>query len=521
MASLILLLEGSERYVYLLGKATLMVGREGPSDIQLSSQSISSNHASVVLEDDQLVLRDNGSDNGSYVNGEPITHQALRHHDLVRFGEYLFLVDLEDDSLTRNPSADARPNNQQPIKDKSSKFLAMADIDPTNPPQNVEGKALKRSQNMRLITTDSFTLDGQGGGAHSHSVAASLILILEGAPRYVYLLGKENLMIGRDTAAHVSLPSESISSDHASIVWEAGDFILDDKDSTNGSSVNGQSVRRQVLKHHDLVRFGEYLFLVSIKAAAIPETQTFSTQAKEEETPSRQAEKKITTVMDIAPPPKSKILIQAPLPRRRPSAIRLMLTQPVVKPKQAVVLRKAQESAGAQSPAASPQYAIKLSSFFLWVGGSVLLTIYGIFRFMPFDARDAIAMTDGFNRSPLRSLLKFAVVRDNASMANRIQLTKASRFSTQFAVPKMARVMGILKLEQKPAAALHVTATITPTRTDASSELTRTVKINPVDGSIELFSEKLKPGSYSLECFCEDANPADEISAVLTLTSYH
>jgi hypothetical protein len=99
MPSLILLVEGCDRQVYPLGRATLMVGRDTASDLQLPSTSISPNHASIIFEKGEFVLRDNGSPNGSFVNGEPVKRRILQHHDLIRFGEYSFLVDLEDDHL--------------------------------------------------------------------------------------------------------------------------------------------------------------------------------------------------------------------------------------------------------------------------------------------------------------------------------------------------------------------------------------------------------------------------------------
>lgn len=97
MASLILIVEGCERHAYPLGKATLLIGKEEGSDIQLPSEAISANHASIILEEGRFVLHDNGSGNGSFVNGEPAHQRPLEHKDLVRFGDYLFLVDLNSE----------------------------------------------------------------------------------------------------------------------------------------------------------------------------------------------------------------------------------------------------------------------------------------------------------------------------------------------------------------------------------------------------------------------------------------
>jgi predicted component of type VI protein secretion system len=97
MPRLILLMENCEPYVYPLGKATLMVGRNDASDLHLPDAAVSNNHASIVLDGKQFLLRDNGSTNGSFVNGEPVSRRILAHYDIIKFGLYRFLVDLKDE----------------------------------------------------------------------------------------------------------------------------------------------------------------------------------------------------------------------------------------------------------------------------------------------------------------------------------------------------------------------------------------------------------------------------------------
>jgi pSer/pThr/pTyr-binding forkhead associated (FHA) protein len=101
----------------------------------------------------------------------------------------------------------------------------------------------------------------------------ALILIHEGAKAQIYPLGKETLLIGREKDSDISLPSEYISSSHASIILENGEFVLHDDASANGSYVNGELVKQCVLKHLDLIRFGTYLFQVNFKEINQVESQ--------------------------------------------------------------------------------------------------------------------------------------------------------------------------------------------------------------------------------------------------------
>jgi hypothetical protein len=66
--------------------AKLTVGRLGDNDLQLDDASVSSRHAEIEAGDSP-VLRDLGSTNGTYLNGEQITGEhALAEGDEIYFG---------------------------------------------------------------------------------------------------------------------------------------------------------------------------------------------------------------------------------------------------------------------------------------------------------------------------------------------------------------------------------------------------------------------------------------------------
>jgi pSer/pThr/pTyr-binding forkhead associated (FHA) protein len=91
---LINITESGAREIIPLGKAMLLIGRTDEVNVTLESTDISRNHASIVKLGEHFCLRDNGSTNGSYVNGERVKFKQLEHHDIIRFGPYMFLVDL-------------------------------------------------------------------------------------------------------------------------------------------------------------------------------------------------------------------------------------------------------------------------------------------------------------------------------------------------------------------------------------------------------------------------------------------
>ena len=94
MALLICKNEGESARIVPLGNAILFIGRDPNSGIYIDTSEISRNHASISFVDGRYILRDNGSTNGSFLNGERVAEGVLAHGDEIRFGPYVFSVDL-------------------------------------------------------------------------------------------------------------------------------------------------------------------------------------------------------------------------------------------------------------------------------------------------------------------------------------------------------------------------------------------------------------------------------------------
>jgi len=70
----------------IVDKPCYKIGRRDTNDLKLAGSEVSREHAEIVQENGQYVLRDRGSTYGTYVNDAPVTEQALRHGDRVRLG---------------------------------------------------------------------------------------------------------------------------------------------------------------------------------------------------------------------------------------------------------------------------------------------------------------------------------------------------------------------------------------------------------------------------------------------------
>jgi len=69
-----------------IDKALFTIGRRTAADLQIISTDVSREHAEIVHDGDQYILRDRGSRYGTFVNGEPVTERALAFGDRIRLG---------------------------------------------------------------------------------------------------------------------------------------------------------------------------------------------------------------------------------------------------------------------------------------------------------------------------------------------------------------------------------------------------------------------------------------------------
>ncbi len=69
----------------------MTVGREAESDITIPLNSISRNHARIFPHNEEFIIEDLNSTNGTYVNGVRISRCVLRHNDLIRVGDATIL----------------------------------------------------------------------------------------------------------------------------------------------------------------------------------------------------------------------------------------------------------------------------------------------------------------------------------------------------------------------------------------------------------------------------------------------
>jgi diguanylate cyclase (GGDEF)-like protein len=98
-AYLIVLAGSSVGEMYKITSESTVIGRGQQADIQVIDEGISRRHAEIVHQGDTIVIRDLGSTNGTYCNGDKIGEHQLSDGDKIQVGSTTILKFTFHDSL--------------------------------------------------------------------------------------------------------------------------------------------------------------------------------------------------------------------------------------------------------------------------------------------------------------------------------------------------------------------------------------------------------------------------------------
>jgi len=87
---------------------------------------------------------------------------------------------------------------------------------------------------------------------------AKLILSMDNLVLKEIPLDKERVVIGRKPQNDIQIDNLAISGTHAVVVTILHDSFLEDLDSTNGTFVNGQQIKKHFLQNNDVIELGKY-----------------------------------------------------------------------------------------------------------------------------------------------------------------------------------------------------------------------------------------------------------------------
>jgi hypothetical protein len=93
MSKLVILNQGMTGRTFELNIERTTVGRVEDNTFQIADGSVSSHHAEIILRGSEILIRDLGSTNGTFINNEKITETVLKPGQTLRFGQVELKID--------------------------------------------------------------------------------------------------------------------------------------------------------------------------------------------------------------------------------------------------------------------------------------------------------------------------------------------------------------------------------------------------------------------------------------------
>ena len=232
-----------------VSSAGIWLGRDPSCDVVFESSAVmvSRRHAQIRFENDDFVIDDNKSFNGTLVNEQRVSAVTpLYHGDEIRLG-------IGGPVMRFNaPSRVAPEGSLMP----GQRSVSVA--------QQVSLASLAPASSKTMV----FRVE-QGPAATADGSQPQLLMSL--------VFGdKKELTIGRGDNNDIKLDGLQISTRHARLIRSGNDIVIDDLGSTNGVYINGVRVSRQAVGPDDSIHIGAFV----IRADAAGNVGVFDTRAK-------------------------------------------------------------------------------------------------------------------------------------------------------------------------------------------------------------------------------------------------
>ena len=106
--------------VFNIEELPVVIGRETSATLCIADASVSRRHSRIEKEDEQFVIEDLESLNGTFINDVPVKRRPLQHGDRVRIGDSLFIFLTHDADV--NASGEVRLDDGQIISGSTLQF---------------------------------------------------------------------------------------------------------------------------------------------------------------------------------------------------------------------------------------------------------------------------------------------------------------------------------------------------------------------------------------------------------------
>ncbi len=211
-----------------LRRDNTIIGRE-KNDIVVIDPEVSATHCQIQYMNNEYVIFDMNSSNGTYVNNDRIVKKKLNEGDVIQLGKTSFKFVLEDEKSVRHMPTIFRPSNNE----RSNSLVDTLIEHELKQPTKVQ---------MELYVT-------YGDGSKEK---------IE--------LRQDEVFIGRAASFGKFDQDSEISRKHSLIKKnDTGEIFIEDQGSTNGTFLNDEKIKgMHLVKAKDIIKIGKCKIKVKI-----------------------------------------------------------------------------------------------------------------------------------------------------------------------------------------------------------------------------------------------------------------
>ena len=209
---------------------SVSIGRDVENDITINNLAVSRFHAKIEKEDDRYILKDLGSSNGTFVNGNRIDSAEIIPGDSVLIGKHI--LTLETSKIHHNDEAFTEGHTVMVDSSTQDKFLKQME----DQPLEVESSSQPQVQYQPPSRGSRIILPG---GVETP-------------------LNSEFFSIGSDPSCDVKVNGLFIKAKHASIIKHGDNQfrIINSGSFLKPTKVNGTKIDQKILQNGDVIQIG-------------------------------------------------------------------------------------------------------------------------------------------------------------------------------------------------------------------------------------------------------------------------
>lgn len=208
---------------FITEKKRVTIGRTPDNDIVLDNRGVSRCHSQIEFGDDQAVIIDNESLNGTFINSRRISEDILKDNDIITIGKYSLIY------------------HSEPERSGS--------------PFDSDGTMVLQTRKQReLLAKD------QKDKEMTALAGASVLLGEAGADFEQFPLNRNVITIGKSSLANVKARGMFLSGVQAKIVHEDDGFWVVNLGKKGKTKINGEEVDRYMLKNDDIIQVGKTVY---------------------------------------------------------------------------------------------------------------------------------------------------------------------------------------------------------------------------------------------------------------------